>query len=265
MILNKEGRKEIREYMEKELGKVETDIPIKFDKELIESLLFETIDGVKYPAWTGDFLRKIDLSEICFNGVCFDAERIKSLYKAYGINYLMTFVFSYTNAKIDFTKISGQNISYCCFKGMNLLDSNISTIVEMSYCDFTDSKIKFTYGSETFKPVLEKCNFTNCDMSKCCFDYNTLKNNIFQNTNLKVTMDEEDREEMRKIGIMIKNGVLDGCYVNGTYILPKDRRKVHSRNKNSEYCIFKEDIKRKIRNQINDQVSEQRQKQKKKD
>ena len=76
MKLNKQGREELRKKIEEQLQNVPEGQRVHLDKELLEELLFETItynkntnEKLKLPVWSGDFLRKIDLSEVSFEDV----------------------------------------------------------------------------------------------------------------------------------------------------------------------------------------------------
>ncbi len=132
MKLNRQGRDELRAKIVEQLQNVPNGQRVHIDKELLEELLFETIvynketgATVKLPFWSGQFLSKIDLSEISFDNVSwlllsgigedtaqefFDDDSLKEFEKllneiesnrqlnAYHVDY------SNTNAKIDFLK-----------------------------------------------------------------------------------------------------------------------------------------------------------------
>ena len=124
--------KEAKKILEEKLKNVPNNQRIHIDKEILEKLLFETIvlDEenniiMKYPIWSGDFLSKIDLSELTFEDVAWsDLEFMYSYcedeYNYYDdtqyenlINTLRKTIekyrnrklnYSNTNAKIDFKK-----------------------------------------------------------------------------------------------------------------------------------------------------------------
>ncbi len=132
MKLNKQGRDELRAKIVEQLQSVPNGQRVHIDKELLEELLFETIvynkkirATVKLPFWSGQFLSKIDLSEISFDNVSwlllsgigedtarefFDDDSFKDFKKllaevesnrklnTYHVDY------SNTNANIDFLK-----------------------------------------------------------------------------------------------------------------------------------------------------------------
>lgn len=95
MKLNSEGKQQVRQKIIEELWRVPEGIRVKFDKNLLEELIFDsrtTSSGTirKQIVWHGDFLRKIDLSEVSFDGVCWVHDEEIDL--------------SDTNVRIDFAK-----------------------------------------------------------------------------------------------------------------------------------------------------------------
>lgn len=76
MKLNKKGRDELREMVEKELSNIPDGERVLLDKKTLDMLLFETIlykknpkKIVKLPVWSGAFLKKLDLSQVSFRDV----------------------------------------------------------------------------------------------------------------------------------------------------------------------------------------------------
>ena len=76
MKLNKQTKDELRAKIVEQLKEVPIEQMVKIDKETLEDLLFETITvdkergiQVKLPVWSGEFLRKIDLSQVDFTNV----------------------------------------------------------------------------------------------------------------------------------------------------------------------------------------------------
>lgn len=84
---------------------------IHIQKEILEQLLFGTVimdtpTGqvlVKYIVWSGDFLSKIDLSEISFDDVLWDIN-VEDDDNYYSENEIYEINLSNTNAHIDFSK-----------------------------------------------------------------------------------------------------------------------------------------------------------------
>ena len=126
MNLSKESKDELRTIIKDNLKNIPDGQQIHLNKDILEFLLFDEIVvnqeknlKMKIPVWSGEFLRKIDLSEVDFTDVswqvfsdsnirleeieCDDDFNIKIMIikennKNYTINY------SYTNAVIDLTK-----------------------------------------------------------------------------------------------------------------------------------------------------------------
>ena len=76
MKLNKQIKEDLRLKIEQELKNISNEECIHFDKYLLEQLLFDEIvynknivATLKLPIWSGDFLSKIDLSEVSFDNV----------------------------------------------------------------------------------------------------------------------------------------------------------------------------------------------------
>jgi len=76
MNLNLEGREKLREFVEEQLKKVPAGKRLVLPNETLEQLLFEEVVvnekeniRVKFPVWSGKFLRKLDLSHVSFENV----------------------------------------------------------------------------------------------------------------------------------------------------------------------------------------------------
>ena len=192
MKLNREAKKEMREKIIEMLENVPEGKKVHLRKELLEELLFEVVVldeekniKVKCPAWSGKFLRKIDLSEVDFEDVSFSLTDendifIDSLYDLELINtsrkldeydqfrnrYEMLFEefynsplnidkddsefdydYSYTNAKIDLMKLFDTKY----YGKINLMCVNLAG-VDLSSTIFPNDK-KF------------RIDFTSCDVS----------------------------------------------------------------------------------------------------
>ena len=93
MSLNKDAKDELRKIVEQKLESIPKGYRIHLDKEMIEELLFDVRTEklnpntvvkemankpvkVKYIEWSGDFLSKIDLSEVSFEDVFWDIDAI---------------------------------------------------------------------------------------------------------------------------------------------------------------------------------------------
>lgn len=79
MKLSRQSKDELRKKIIEQLKEVPEGQRVQLDKELLEDLLFEvvTLDkekGIKakLPVWSGEFLKKIDLSQVDFTDVSWD-------------------------------------------------------------------------------------------------------------------------------------------------------------------------------------------------
>lgn len=185
MKLNRQSKDELRKKIIEQLKEVPEGQRVQLDKELLEDLLFEvvTLDKekgikVKLPVWSGEFLKKIDLSQVDFTDVSWNilASDIESLsiyyFECYGIkldkivistlkkikedndNRLLSsngYVVSYvgTNSKIDLSK------SFEAIHGKELgIDSCDFTGLDFSQQDLTDIKLISVYYSSLKKTNL---------------------------------------------------------------------------------------------------------------
>ena len=73
MQLNETAKNELRKLIEEKVAQIPDGERIHLDKDLLDSLLFYKLylqkskETIKIPIWSGDFLSKIDLSEISFD------------------------------------------------------------------------------------------------------------------------------------------------------------------------------------------------------
>ena len=76
--LSKESRNRIRRVIIEQLKEVPEGERIKLDIKLLDNLIFfkyydkEIDTQIKIPIWTGEFLRKLDLSELSFENANLD-------------------------------------------------------------------------------------------------------------------------------------------------------------------------------------------------
>lgn len=212
--LKLEGRNKIRKQIIKELENVPEGIKIKLDTKLLDELIFykytNTITNKQYkiPIWTGEFLRKLDLSDLSFEDaflVGYSTETIDNIetktlsprnawYNSYNmdgtdaINYIeeyekcndkklkqsrYTFDFSYTNIKPDFSKLILGN---CC--------SN----KEIDGCNFEGVYLSKSKYEDT---EIHNCNMKNTNIKNYNNNWsdNNFSNNDFSNTTVKLNPD----------------------------------------------------------------------------
>ena len=188
MKLNKEDKVKLRIIIEEQLKKVPEGQRLHFDRELLESLLFETYVEelherwcekedigkkipVKYIVWSGPFLSKIDLSEVSFEDMMWDVEYFANTYfvngtkQHYKENEVTSIDLSNTNAKIDFSKSFGFGIKYavgsdlvdlevalknCTFAGTDLSNNFINYNFFASCCNFSNTGLKINLNSKCY-------------------------------------------------------------------------------------------------------------------
>lgn len=153
MVLNKTSKEEIRKIIEMELADYNGEEKIHLDKDLLESLMFKDITTIidnteqkmRRIVWSGQFLRKIDLSEVSFDNVHWN-------YENHDANCKYIVDLSGTNAIIDFSKSfdnmcrpqSGVVINSCNLSETNLLNGEIITKIYNS--DLSNSSLNLGTG-----------------------------------------------------------------------------------------------------------------------
>lgn len=196
-----------REKTEEFLKGVPEGKRIHIDKDILEKMLFQEIvwdeeknTRFKLPVWSGEFLSKIDLSEISFEDVSWalldksDIHTTKELIERYFNNedelekvlkqFPKTTDESYknkpsicyknTNTKIDFSKsfeakVLGEKfVLRCDFSGIDLSENDL-TNYEFGACDLTDTKILLLpemYTVDKYDEYFWGTNLTNVDLSR---------------------------------------------------------------------------------------------------
>ena len=168
---------EMRKIIEEELYKV-SESRITLDKKnIIDNLLFDKIiiDGqiVKIPVWSGNFLNKIDLSEIDFTNVFWDYTNYPEFKKYIPKNSDNTekkeIYYKNTNAKINLGKAyrEGKKYSFidCNFEGTDLSETNFKekTAFIAVNCNFKNTKLIL---DDKISLYALSSNFENTDLSK---------------------------------------------------------------------------------------------------
>ena len=236
MKLNRQSRDELRAKIVEQLQSVPNGQRVHIDKELLEELLFETIvynketgATVKLPFWSGQFLSKIDLSEISFDNVSwlllsgigeetaqefFDDDSFKDFKKlldevesnrklnTYHVDY------SNTNANIDFLKsfeatyetktpkMSGVN-----FYGVDFSNLDISMFSFIGNSNLGNTGIKVSsldglYASQIMYVSLENIDLSNFALSarKIIDEKTPFVGCCFANTKLNIIYNPEEFE-----------------------------------------------------------------------
>ena len=210
MKLNLKGRIKYRAIVEEKLKKYTQSILFKWDGELkelidLEELLFEKFeleDGriIKIPVWTGDFLQKLDLSEISFENVLWNVDQYSD-YLSQDIPTVSYVSFVNTNANIHLSRpqTSFNVMNNCNFEGTDLSSQTI-------YLS------EFGYVSDSGLVIMPNCNFRNTGV-------NVVLNNETVNDEL-ISFGENDKLKARsQVAEMVANGAFDGCYIDGYLVV----------------------------------------------
>ncbi len=249
-----EERKKSRKELEEKLKEVPEGERIHIEKEKLDSLIFEQYliedENImcKFPIWTGDFLTKLDLSELDFADVCwsihgnpmFDTLFYEEL-KEYDMLSSNENNFSNTNARIDLSQsIEARyyNTLYivgCNFENVDLSFNDLSQVNDgcILNCNLKNTGLLFPshlipYINES--TILEGCDLSNLNVSM--FDFLTTLEGIdsnLKNTGLRIEYSnsyeewnaiENYRGETSKeeLAVSLASGRLDGCYINNIQI-----------------------------------------------
>lgn len=278
MDLNDSEKAELRKMLEKELKKVPEGKKIPLDKELLESLIFdtniETLSNawgensgkqviVKYIVWSGPFLSKINLEEVSFDDVLWNVDYENDKYfedSFYHYNAITRIDLSGTNAKIDFSKsifakynVDSNNffiIKFSHFNGVDLSNNTIDCNCFISQCDFSNTNININLNSN-YDIQIAKTNLSGNDFSKYTVDEKnfTYDKNIhlidcdLTNTGLNIEFKLKSKNYKSEIvNEEIKKGYLNGCYVNGKKILSEEEQKALTQTKLEEFEAYKKEI-----------------------
>ena len=263
MKLNKQKKEELRLKIEQELRNVSNEERIHFDKDLLEQLLFDeivynknTCAILKLPIWSGDFLSKIDLSEVSFDNVSWSLIAFKRYNCGYddlfddkiwlkfnnnkenrlfiGINEYVNY--KNTNANIDFSKswefkVTGKIKLVCCnFSGTDLSKLDMTKVNIIFNCILDNTNIKM--------PVMDVANFTAINSSFVEIDMKGYEIDLIdmligeglfcecnlKNTGINIIYDKKNVIGQVNFFNQFKDS-LDGCYLNGVLFNFKDKKK----------------------------------------
>ena len=267
MKLNYEGRKELREKLEQiimsevsdgekiALNEVFSDIKEKLGVEdLYDYLLFESFvdektgEIFKVPVWSGEFLRRVDLSNVSFENVAWTTASImensaitddiandifnEDCQRIHMVDY------SYTNAVINFSKSWEVKalrselpaIEQCNFAGLDLSTFDINDFAYIDNSDISDTRIRVSkIDLDRLDDMFANTNFSNLDMSHLTLyaPILTYISCIFINTGLNIEFSLDDffdkkygwfSDELEDFRNQLKEGYYDGCYLNGKRI-----------------------------------------------
>lgn len=201
-------KNELRKRVEEKLESVKEGERVHIDKEILEYLLFDIVESkdeyiedetedvtLKLPVWSGPFLRKIDLSEVSFDNVCwslindrmfrtgfastFDELKEETIarLKQYELDKGKKVDYSYTNAQIDVSK-SYEALRANCY--------NVVVGVDFSGLDIKVGSLSFddcNFNSAIIEINNQDVAFYRCDLSRA---------NLNNNKNIKFLWYDED-------------------------------------------------------------------------
>lgn len=257
MKLNKESRDELRKSVEVLLKNSPKNKKIQLPKETLDLLLFDTYTcnqetglKIKIPVWSGEFLQKLDLSQVDFEDVSwcmpwlmgdncdcqvehyeiFDKDFPKKLesLRFYSINEEKGYFVSYanTNAKIDLNKsFEAKNFKEknkiiwwgCDFKNTDLSVSDFTQYKNFTayFCDFSNTGIRFP---QDIYINASDCNLSNNDLSyleidgtRIIIDGDDSREINFSNTGINIKLDVE------KLTTAIEKDAFSKRYLPGYY------------------------------------------------
>lgn len=231
--MEKDPKDKLRSEIIEKLKNVPEGQRIKVEKTVLENLLFETVaidDGqLKLPVWSGDFLKKIDLSEVDFTNVSWNLLDESRIFRYFNItdpktkaicdaindirtqyNFGMTSMVNYagTNANIDLTQSYEAihenmiKINKCDFTGVDFSKQNL---INMPRVEIYDSSLANTGLSipKDAKLKVIGTDLRGIDLSFYRIDGNdylsflpnnpdvNLKGCNLANTNVQIALDEE--------------------------------------------------------------------------
>lgn len=288
MQLSKVAKDVLRKRIEEQLKDVPEGQRIQLDKDLLEDLLFEVVTvnkekdiKVKLPVWSGEFLQKVDLSQVDFTNVSWYILGCPRLYvgdsgiiddvvieilnkvkndgieerKKRGNGYVVSY--KGTNAHIDlrqsFEAIHENVIS---IEGCNFLGLDFSS---HDLIDFKNVWVCYSDISETKLPIPNNISFNasgsylrGIDLSDRTidgFEYfmgdtSHLTDCVLTNSCIKIKLNAEDFKEFKFYDELHQAMNYDwvGCYVNGKKVLSSDEKKAMATEKKEEYEKMKAEI-----------------------
>lgn len=281
MKLSYKCRCELRKKVEELLETVPYGQRIKLDEELLDELLFEKKQVIpeqyfknteeffmkgfaKVPVWSGEFLRKIDLSRVSFEGVTWCASDYPDIIQQMnGIFDFDSIVdYSCTNANIDFSSSFdardaieyGRKVMYiinCNFAGVDLSNNDIvDTMIIRSNISNTNINLKnaklYCHNSNLTNVSLVNHNININDFltEDSNGKINICGESIFLNTELNIVGNIDSLSASQKIFLYdyIRKGKLNGCYLNGQLITGFEYIHGTQVRKNYEYEKIKNDL-----------------------
>lgn len=196
MKLSEKRKQELR----KEIYVTTLNIPngerLKIDNNVLDELIFfkgKMIDGTlfKIPIWTGDFLSKIDLSKLSFDGVRFDIPYCKKNFynqldddtKKYFTEAFVTAGWGVIPFEIYYPPYLDSEGNIYDFKSSDNFECKITMKYKKDYLvNFANTNINLTSLPER----LMSCNFANVDLSNLHPFFIEIAKCNFKNTKLNI-------------------------------------------------------------------------------
>ena len=250
-----------REGVMKYLESFPAGANVQMDRKLLDSLLFDYVNTskgyVKLPVWSGEFLSKLDLSEISFKRVSwgfFAKGFVYGSYKTDGVenssyfdhlfkNELAHIDYRNTNAKIDFSEsfeaLTGKDrraiICHCDFSGTDLSSNFVSCLQSVVGSRFDRTNINFEGSLNSYySSTIKSSSFSGNDLEGIqtsllylLLDWGGNENNDFSGTKINFTFQAKDFSVqdgafflgMRsKLIDYLRKGYLRGCFINGVLV-----------------------------------------------
>ncbi len=258
MKLSNKDKNTLREMIITNLVDVPDGERIQLDKGLLEDLLFEVVTvnkkkgiRVKLPIWSGDFLKKIDLSQVDFGNVSWDMfsnNYYHSLYETLtdspnALNmissirnqcYANGFLVNYagTNARIDLGKsfeaiqFGFISINHASFSKVDLSRQSFNGVKEIAIynSDFSETGL---YIPEKIDFRAKSCNFSDINLNKLVINADEyyqghmqhLPDCVLRNTGINIFFykDCERRMPEQKLRDLLHYDWI-GCYIDGSLV-----------------------------------------------
>lgn len=172
MELNNESRQELRKSVEILLNATPDNKKIQLPKKTLELLLFDTYIvnkekniKIKLPVWSGDFLSKLDLSQVDFENVSWNIFKLINNRK-FGIKDEYSEICDFEfREKLSDLEISLDTNNYCVHYGNTNARIDFSKCFESKYISY-DRNITYHKNSIPGEALeIGNCDFRNVDLS----------------------------------------------------------------------------------------------------
>ena len=265
MKLNDADKEVIRIKIKEKLNSIPDDVIIKIDKGLLDQLIFDYKYSeklgkvVKYIAWSGEYLQKVDLSEISFSNVLWDGR------------YSNGIDLANTNANINFLTAadcennSSISLYFCNLENVDLRFSNAQVISTLIDSNLKNTNASLLFNQYIFERTLNVRNtdLENIDLSNVEIDQiilsgessTALANCNLKNTGINIFFHTTlNNDEKNTLSELIKNEKLSECYINGKLIQSSEEKKKNAQSLLAIYEQKKEALLKETIDSIDKQV-----------